>query len=127
MASTAASISFFGLKIGDSPKSLDNPEPPLSQAIIIDWTTALEENTLGFNVYRSNTSESGMQKINQDRINSKVFGTSSGASYHFVDNTALPGMFYTYYLAEVTTGGSENIVSQATIYDGNIYLPLMLK
>jgi len=119
---TAVNVSELKLSIGDT-----NPETTIIQAISIDWETAFENNTLGFNIYRSSASEPEMQKINEERIESKVQLGSGGASYHYLDRDIQPATTYTYYLVEVTTGGAESIVSQETITPYYVYLPTLIK
>ena len=87
----AASILFFSIYIHGSN-------------ILVEWDTASEINTLGFNIYRSDS-------INGERIriNEYVIPTSAdpliGGHYKFIDEYITPGKIYYYYLEEVGMDG----------------------
>jgi hypothetical protein len=68
------------------------------------WTTASENNTFGYDVYRS-----GSEKGKYVRITKKpILGngtTSETHKYEFVDDTIDPCKEYWYYVEEITTSG----------------------
>lgn len=66
----------------------------------IDWETATEINTAGFNLYRQEEQE-GKRLLNVQLIAAKG-SPLTGASYFFVDNSARRGHSYRYQLEEVT-------------------------
>jgi len=77
----------------------------LNGRVVIDWETASELHTIGFNLYRS-LDESGpfTQKIN-DNIIPAVGSSMFGASYSFVDDDVINGVPYFYMLEEVDFQG----------------------
>jgi hypothetical protein len=76
--------------------------------VIIEWQTASEMNTLGFNIFRSD-SEDGAQEI---QINADLIPPASdpllGGSYTYNDEGVRPGSVYYYWLEEVDTSGLES-------------------
>jgi len=74
--------------------------------VVIDWETASELNTAGFNVYRGETKE----KI-ETRLNSQLLPPATdplrGKIYKFVDPDAKPGNTYYYLVEEVDLSGSK--------------------
>jgi hypothetical protein len=75
------------------------------EAIVLNWTTAAELNSLGFNVYRAAAVDSLRSKLNSSLIASMAPGSPTGASYQFVDDTARAGVTYYYWLQEVGANG----------------------
>jgi len=73
--------------------------------MVLEWTTASEVNTEGFNVYRSETEDGEYVKINQALIPAQG-NPSTGASYSFVDTDVRPGRTYYYKLEDVDTSGN---------------------
>lgn len=71
----------------------------------VEWQTASEFNTLGFNLYRSESPEGPFEKANQDLILARN-DPVAGGSYNFTDQVRQPGMTVYYQLEEVETGGA---------------------
>ena len=73
--------------------------------VIIEWQTASEMNTLGFNIYRSELPNNAQEvKINTDLIPPAVDPIVGGA-YAFKDEGVQPGITYYYSLEEVDGNG----------------------
>jgi len=68
--------------------------------ITIAWQTESEQDTAGFNIYRSETENGEFVAINPQLIPSKGSPTI-GASYSFTDTTVEPGITYYYQLEDV--------------------------
>ena len=81
-------------------------------AVTVEWSTASELNTAGFNVLRGE-SESGPFT----RLNPEVIPASPdplvGGSYVYTDTNVTPGRTYYYQLEEVESGGGT--VPQGTV------------
>ena len=78
------------------------------QSIVLRWQTAFETDNIGFNVYRSETliREDAIQ-LNQELIASLVPpGSTFGADYEFIDNSALPYTTYFYWIEDVDVNGT---------------------
>jgi len=78
------------------------------QSIVLRWQTAFETDNIGFNVYRSETliREDAVQ-LNQELIASLVPpGSTFGADYEFIDNSALPYTTYFYWIEDVDVNGT---------------------
>jgi hypothetical protein len=68
--------------------------------IEINWKTASEFDTAGFNIYRSDAPDQGYQQINNGLIHGAA-DTASGAEYSFVDKNVQRGATYYYRLEDV--------------------------
>jgi hypothetical protein len=99
-------------------------------AMVIRWTTGLEQNTFSFLLYRSATgSRADAVQITSSPILALGRG-GSGAGYSWVDNLTQPGISYTYWLAEIELNGTTTEYGPArapgpasTAF--TLYLPLM--
>ncbi|MBN1592282.1 MAG: hypothetical protein JW941_03410 [Candidatus Coatesbacteria bacterium] len=80
------------------------------QGIELRWTTGTEIDTAGFNIWRSDGGE-------YTKINSRLIvasgSPSSGASYSYLDTTAVHGLLYKYKLEEIETNGKSNFYGPA--------------
>ncbi len=75
-------------------------------AVVLEWETASELDTVGFNLYRSRTKDGLKRKINSELIPSLASpGSLSGAVYTYRDTTARIGVLYFYWLEDVDTQG----------------------
>jgi hypothetical protein len=76
--------------------------------IIIEWETASELDTVGFNIYRSESAEG----FPESRINGELIPPASdplvGGNYSFTDEGVQAGITYYYWLEEVDSTGSTN-------------------
>ncbi len=78
--------------------------------ILIEWTTATEFDTAGFNLYRKELPEGENQKINPTLI--PAAGESlQGSTYQFKDARIVPGKLYQYQLEDLDLNG------QTTLHD----------
>jgi hypothetical protein len=69
----------------------------------INWETASELTTLGFNVWR-NTSASGPQDKLNDTMIAAHPGSAQGYLYSYLDTTAMENTPYYYWLEDIDTG-----------------------
>ncbi len=87
-------------------------------SIDVEWNTATELETAGFNLYRSQSPNNGFEQINDTLIPSEGSATS-GATYLFTDESVTPGETYYYLLEEVeydaTTNRYENDIFSHTV------------
>lgn len=75
--------------------------------IQVEWTTATEQNTAGFQLYRSTTADGDFVLITTEFIPGQ--GTaSSGSRYTFVDTEIIPGETYYYLLEEIENDNTSN-------------------
>ncbi|GAB4266963.1 MAG: hypothetical protein Kow0080_08640 [Candidatus Promineifilaceae bacterium] len=77
----------------------------LPAKINVEWTTATELNTAGFNVYRSQQPDGEFVKINSQMIPAKG-NTTTGSVYQFTDEQVKAGQTYYYVLEEIELTGS---------------------
>ncbi len=73
--------------------------------VVVEWTTASELGTAGFNLYRSDAPDGELRKIN-DRLIPASTDPLTGGSYRYVDQEVIPGTTYYYQLEEVESNGS---------------------
>ena len=73
-------------------------------AVTVDWSTASELNTAGFNLYRSDNKDGPFTRINTALIPASP-DPLVGGSYAFTDTQVTAGWTYYYRLEEVETNG----------------------
>jgi hypothetical protein len=73
--------------------------------IVIEWSTASEMDTAGFNLYRSQSEAGPWQRINQSLIPGSD-DPLTGGSYQYEDHQVAPGLTYYYMLEDVDTSGA---------------------
>jgi hypothetical protein len=80
----------------------------LSKASVdIDWETATELDTVGFNVYRADSPDGTLSKVNDTLIPASS-EPLTGGKYSYLDRSVKPGMTYYYYLEDVDVNGVVN-------------------
>jgi hypothetical protein len=77
---------------------------PAPARIVVQWTTATEINTAGFNVYRSERAEGPYTKLNAQLI--PASDALTGGKYQYEDTTVVAGRTYYYQLEDVEYGGA---------------------
>ncbi len=77
---------------------------PAPARIVVQWTTATEINTAGFNVYRSERAEGPYTKLNAQLI--PASDALTGGKYQYEDTTVVSGKTYYYQLEDVEYGGA---------------------
>jgi large repetitive protein len=75
-------------------------------AIAVRWATATEENTWGFQVYRSATGDRADAELITPALIPAQGGGQQGGSYEVIDSSAQPGVTYSYWLVETENGGT---------------------
>lgn len=73
--------------------------------ITVDWTTASELNTAGFNLYRSEAKDGTYTRLNTDMIPGST-DPLTGGSYTFTDTKVIAGHTYYYQLEDIETSGT---------------------
>jgi hypothetical protein len=76
-------------------------------SVIVEWSTASELDTVGFNLYRSETPEGPFEQVNGDLIPA-ADDPLVGGNYEYKDTKVLPGHTYYYWLEDVNTQGAAN-------------------
>lgn len=72
--------------------------------IVIEWQTATEIDTIGFNLYRAEDAQGPYLKINETLIPSSN-DPLKGGSYQYVDARVVPKRVYFYQLEDLDTQG----------------------
>jgi hypothetical protein len=76
-----------------------------TSTVTIEWTTASELNTAGFNLYRSDTATDNYVRLNAELIPGSTDPLTGGA-YRYVDRSVIAGRTYYYQLEDIETGGA---------------------
>ncbi|MFQ5398403.1 MAG: hypothetical protein ACE5E7_02270 [Anaerolineae bacterium] len=76
--------------------------------IKVEWETATELNTAGFQLYRSNSPDGELTLLNKDGLIPGKGNSTSGARYTFVDKNVEAGKTYYYVLEEVEYDSTTN-------------------
>lgn len=79
-----------------------------SANVELSWETATEQQTVGFNVYRSYDPDENFVLVNEEQLIDSKGGPVSGATYSFIDSDVEAGRTYYYILEEVELDGSQN-------------------
>lgn len=75
--------------------------------VVVEWKTASELDTAGFNLYRSDSPDGAFERVNEALIPASI-DPLTGGSYSYEDQNALPETVYYYQLEEVQTDGSSS-------------------
>ncbi len=73
-------------------------------SVVLDWSTASEIDTVGFNIYRSERSDRDFSRINTEIIPASQ-EPLTGGEYLFLDTEVEPGRVYYYLLEDVSMDG----------------------
>lgn len=74
-------------------------------AILVEWSTASELSTVGFNIYRSENKDGPYAKVNQALIPAST-DPLGGGDYSYRDTTVTAGITYFYQLEDVDSNGN---------------------
>jgi hypothetical protein len=72
--------------------------------VIVEWTTASEVDTAGFNLYRSDTAQGTYVRVNANLVPASP-DPLTGGSYQYKDSRVQPGKTYYYQLEDVQLDG----------------------
>ncbi len=86
--------------------------------VIVEWATASELDTVGFNLLRAETPAGPFEQINEALIPS-ASDTLTGNSYSYKDTGAVAGKTYFYMLEEIESSGGTNQHGPITVKAGN--------
>ncbi len=75
--------------------------------VFVEWTTASELDTAGFNLYRSDAPDGVFTQVNQTLIPSSP-DPLTGGSYSYTDYAVQPGQTYYYELEDVELDGNSS-------------------
>jgi hypothetical protein len=86
-------------------------------AVRVTWETALEIDTVGFNVWRSTSPNGAYEQVNATLIPAASLGGVWGGSYEIVDTDVFANRVYYYKLEELEVGGKRNWYGPASTGD----------
>ncbi len=76
-------------------------------SVIVEWTTETEVDTIGFNLYRSESPDGPYEKVNEELIPAEG-DPLVGKRYVFTDTDVIAGRTYYYQLEDVEVTGATN-------------------
>jgi hypothetical protein len=82
---------------------------PQEGDILIAWETAIEIDTVGFNLYRAQSPDGPYVELNDTLIPSQAPGSVFGATYTWLDEDVQEGVTYYYKLEDVEVGGKRTM------------------
>lgn len=74
-------------------------------SVMVEWTTASELDTVGFNVFRSEQPQGEYRQVNLELIPASP-DPLTGGSYQYEDRNVQPGRTYYYQLEDVEQNGA---------------------
>jgi len=84
------------------------------EEIVVRWSTASEDDNLGFNVYRENDSDTHRIQINPELIPG-AGTTAESHDYTFSDTDVQAGSIYRYWLEQVDVNGKTELFGPVTV------------
>jgi hypothetical protein len=96
--------------------------PPV---VTVEWSTASELNTAGFNVSRGDSQTGPFTRLNAEVIPASP-DPLVGGSYLYTDTQVVAGQTYYYQLEEVESGGSTNVQGVVTVTASGGLSPLLI-
>jgi len=101
-----------------------------NNGVLVRWTTDLELDTFGFDLYRSSGSQGRASAVRITPSMIAATGRNGGATYEFLDTTASATETYHYWLQEVELDGEVIDYGPTSILasgSASIYLPFVIK
>jgi len=96
-------------------------------SMVVEWQTADELDVTGFNVWRSTDPADHGEQLNATTIPAQTPGELTGNLYSYVDDTALPGTHYYYWLEVEQVGALSAWYGPVQPIRFRIYLPVLLR
>ncbi len=107
---------------------------PLSEAILLEWETASELDTLGFNLYRAESVTETRTRLNSSMIPVQSPGEVLGAVYAYADQMAASGATYVYWVEALSLQGAATLygpvaaaIVAAPESTYQVYLPMIVR
>jgi len=75
--------------------------------VLVEWSTASELDTVGFNLYRADTPQGPFAQVNSELIPASS-EPLTGGEYSYRDGAVQPGKIYYYELEEVQSNGGRD-------------------
>jgi subtilisin-like proprotein convertase family protein len=87
----------------------------LENGVLVEWETAAEWDTLGFNLWRSDTADVPTLQLNSELIPSQAPGNGQGAFYEWTDTAAAPQQPYFYWLESIDLNGQTQFYGPVSV------------
>ncbi len=115
-------ISPTAMEVTDFKASFDSE----AQSVNLTWTTMMETNIQGFNLYRSEGVNGARIKLNGELIQALNAGTPDGATYPLTDTAVEVGRSYNYWLeVRHLDGTTYTLMSNEVMLGMKLYIPLI--
>ncbi len=86
----------------------------VANTILLEWETANELDTVGFNLYCAESVDVPKSRLNSYLIPAQSLGDMLGAAYTFVDKTGTPATTYVYWLEDISLQGVTTLYGPIT-------------
>jgi hypothetical protein len=100
---------------------------PAAGGVLLTWQTALERDTLGFDLFRADSPDGPRTQLNPEMIPAQAIGGLMGADYTFRDATAQSGHLYDYWLEVYNLDGRQTFGPLLAQAGFGVSLPLVVR
>ena len=83
--------------------------------VVLEWSTASELGTVGFDLFRKAAGERRFRRVNQELIQG-LLNAPQGGRYSYVDDGAAPGQTYAYRLVEQEVWGTHRELGRFIVW-----------
>ncbi|MBN1149332.1 MAG: FG-GAP repeat protein [Anaerolineales bacterium] len=116
-----------GLEAPTAVTLADFQASPAASSVLLAWSTALELDTLGFDLLRADSPNGPRVQLNPELIPAQAVGGLLGAEYTFNDASAQPGQMYYYWLEVLSLDGRQTFGPLAAQAGFGVYLPVVVR
>jgi hypothetical protein len=107
----------------------------MADRVLLTWETEVERYVEGFDLYRVEHGDASFVRLNQDLIPSTAPEGPAGASYGFVDTSAVTGTTYHYWIEYLDLNGLREECGYITVevplvrntWSSHVFLPLIAR
>ncbi|RPI79298.1 MAG: hypothetical protein EHM41_23980 [Chloroflexi bacterium] len=97
--------------------------------VVVEWETALEIDTIGFNIYRADSSDGEQINVNDEIILGQALGSPSGAIYQYIDETGISTEPFYYWLEHIRICSAKvygpEMVEPVSVTMHSVFLPFL--
>ena len=92
---------------------------PQGSGVLVQWETAIEIDSVGFNLYRAQAPAGDWVRLNATLVPSQSPGSVVGATYIWFDEDVKAGLTYYYKLEDVEVGGNSTFHGPISVRPGS--------
>ena len=107
-------IGWFGLVVAALVLGIVGYRGSRQARVVVEWSTASELDTVGFNLYRGENPQATGDRLNLELIPASV-DSQTGGDYTYVDKNVSSGQTYYYFLEDVNASGTASRHGPVTV------------